>query len=256
MNFTLLLVVLLAATGAVWLAGWLYQRVRGRAGPERPVVVEYARSLFPVILVVLLIRSFVVEPFKIPSGSMLPTLRIGDFILVNKFEYGLRVPLLGWKLTDGDPPQRGDVIVFQYPEDESVDYIKRIVAVPGDRVAFRDHTLMVNGKPVPHSYDGQFVYQGPRGGLVHANRYQERTEHHLYHVLYTEKRSGRTITDPIRVPEGRYFVMGDNRDNSNDSRYWGTVPAQNILGEAFMIWWSWDSGDSAPRWSRLGNWVN
>ncbi|MFP4559794.1 MAG: signal peptidase I [Thiohalorhabdus sp.] len=255
MNFTLLLVVLLLATGAVWLGGWLYQRLRGRGGEGHPVVVEYARSLFPVILVVLLIRSFVVEPFKIPSGSMLPTLRIGDFILVNKFEYGLRLPLAGYKLTEGSAPERGDVIVFQFPEDRGVDYIKRIVAVPGDRLEFRDDTLVVNGEPVPRTADGRFSYREPREGTVHANRFEERTDEHRYHVLYTENRQGRSINEPIRVPEGQYFVMGDNRDNSNDSRFWGTVPERNILGKAFMIWWSWDGQENAPRWGRLGDWV-
>jgi len=255
MNFTLLLFILLLITGLAWAAGWGYERWRGRAREERSVVVEYARSLFPVILVVFLIRSFVVEPFKIPSGSMLPTLRVGDFILVNKFEYGLRIPLVGWKLTDGEPPQRGDVIVFQYPRNPSVDYIKRIVAVPGDRVAFRDHTLVVNGEPVPRTYQDRFVYRNGSGKMVYANRYAEKTDTHSYHVLYTETRNGRPIPDAVRVPEGQYFVMGDNRDNSNDSRYWGTVPESHILGEAFLIWWSWDGRENAPRWGRLGGWV-
>ncbi len=255
MNFTLILVILLVATGGVWLAGWAWARVRGVQDGERPVLVEYARSLFPVILVVLLIRSFVVEPFKIPSGSMLPTLRVGDFILVNKFEYGLRVPLAGWKLTGGDPPQRGDVIVFQYPNDPSVDYIKRIVALPGDRIAFRDHTLYINGEPVPRSKDDRFVYRKGHEATVRAWRFQERTGDHQYDVLYTRQRNGRNIFEPFRVPEGEYFVMGDNRDNSNDSRYWGTVPEANILGEAFLIWWSWDGRENSPRWGRLGTWI-
>jgi signal peptidase I len=255
MNFTLLLLVLLLATGAIWLAGWAWGRVRGLAPDQRPVVVEYARSLFPVILVVFLIRSFVVEPFKIPSGSMRPTLQVGDFILVNKFEYGLRIPLAGWKLTDGDSPQRGDVIVFQFPENESVDYIKRIVALPGDRVAFRDHTLYVNGQAVPKSFQGPYSYRSKRGRTVEARRYLEQTANHSYDVLYTLDKRGRSLTEPVRVPEGEYFVMGDNRDNSNDSRYWGYVPSENILGRAFVIWWSWDGYENTARWARLGQWI-
>ena len=254
MNFTLILIVLLIATGAIWLAGWAWGRVRGTG--EQSVVVEYARSLFPVILVVFLIRSFGVEPFKIPSGSMLPTLRVGDFILVNKFEYGLRVPLVGWKLTGGDEPERGDVIVFQYPRDPSVDYIKRIVGLPGDRIAFRDHTIFINGEPVPRKQSTRFAYRKEPGATVHGLRYQERTDHHRYNVLYTQGQNGRSIFEPLRVPEGEYFVMGDNRNNSNDSRYWGTVPESNILGEAFLIWWSWDGRANSPRWGRLGMWID
>jgi signal peptidase I len=255
MNFTLLLLILLVATGVVWLAGWAWGRMRGLAPEERPVVVEYARSLFPVILVVFLIRSFVVEPFKIPSGSMRPTLEVGDFILVNKFEYGLRIPLAGWKMTDGEAPERGDVIVFQYPRNESVDYIKRIVAVPGDRVAFRDHTLYVNGEAVPKTYQGPYSYRSKHGDTIHTKRFVERTDHHRYDVLYTRNRNGRSLMQTVEVPQGGYFVMGDNRDNSKDSRYWGFVPAENILGRAFVIWWSWDGYENNARWGRLGQWI-
>lgn len=255
MNFTLLLLILLLATGAIWLAGWAWGRIRGLAPDQRATVVEYARSLFPVILVVFLIRSFVVEPFKIPSGSMRPTLQLKDFILVNKFEYGLRLPIIGWKLTEGDAPERGDVVVFQYPRDESLDYIKRIVALPGDRVAFRDHTVFVNGEPVPRRLEGPYVYRSKRGNMVETRRYQERTRSHRYDVLYSRNKSGRSLVEPVEVPEGAYFVMGDNRDHSNDSRYWGFVPANNILGEAFVIWWSWDSYENNVRWGRLGQWI-
>ncbi|HKJ70777.1 MAG TPA: signal peptidase I [Gammaproteobacteria bacterium] len=255
MNFTLLLLILLLITGGVWLAGWAWGRARGLEPDQRPVVVEYARSLFPVILVVFLIRSFVVEPFKIPSGSMRPTLQVGDFLLVNKFEYGLRIPLVGWKLTDGDAPRRGDVIVFQYPRNESVDYIKRIVGLPGDRVAFHDHTVYVNGEPVPKNPEGPYSYRSKRGQTVHTQRFIERTDSHRYDVLYTRDKRGRTLYEPIKVPAGEYFVMGDNRDNSNDSRYWGYVPEENILGRAFVIWWSWDGYENSARWGRLGQWI-
>jgi signal peptidase I len=218
-----------------------------------------------VILAVFLIRSFLVEPFKIPSGSMLPTLRVGDFILVNKFTYGLRVPLAGWELLDLGDPERGDVIVFQYPNDPSVDYIKRIVAGPGDEVMFRNQTLLVNGEPVPTRKVGGYAYEGRRG-TRYGNRYRETVNGESYQVLYTETGNGRrSIPEPIRVPEGEYFVMGDNRNNSNDSRFWGTrtgnrywdtVPEQNILGRAFLIWWSWDGAENAPRWQRLGDTIH
>ncbi|WP_443081385.1 signal peptidase I [Thiohalorhabdus sp.] len=255
MNFTLILLLLLAVTGGIWLAGWAWGRLRGLSTEERSVVVDYARSLFPVILLVVLIRSFVVEPFKIPSGSMLPTLQVGDFILVNKFDYGLRIPLAGWKITDGSDPERGDVIVFQFPQNESVDFIKRIVALPGDEVAFRDRTLYVNGEPVPTSYEGRYVYRSQRGQQIQTQRFQERTDHHRYAVVYDTQKRGRTLIEPVEVPPGEYFVMGDNRNHSNDSRYWGAVPEENVLGQAFVIWWSWDGYANNARWSRLGTWI-
>jgi len=193
------------------------------------------------------------EPFKIPSGSMLPTLRVGDFILVNKFTYGLRVPIAGWELLDLGDPERGDVIVFQYPKDESVDYIKRIVAGPGDELVFRNQSLLVNGEPVAKAPVGPFVYQS-HGRARYGNRIRETVNGGDYQVLYTRTgHGGRSVRKPYKVPEGEYFVMGDNRNNSNDSRYWGTVPEENILGRAFFIWWSWDGGENSPRWGRLGN---
>lgn len=255
MNFTLLLVIALGITGVVWFGVRIAERIRGASPEDRNAWLDILSSLFPVILVVLLIRSFVVEPFKIPSSSMLPTLKVGDFILVNKFEYGLRFPLLDWRFTDGDAPQRGDVIVFEYPRDESVDYIKRIVALPGDRVAFRDRQVFVNGEKVPTTLEGQYVFRGSGGRMIRAKRYQERVPAHAYHVLYTDEGQSREVSPAIRIPKGEYFVLGDNRDNSKDSRYWGTVPAENILGEAFLIWWSWNGYRNGPRWQRLGQWI-
>ncbi len=252
MNFTRILVIALVVTGAIWIGVRIAERLRGTSSQQRSAWLDIPASLFPVILVVLLVRSFVVEPFKIPSSSMRPTLKVGDFILVNKFEYGLRIPLVGWRFTEGESPQRGDVIVFEYPRDESIDYIKRIVALPGDRVAFRDKHLFINGKQVPTSAKGRHVFRASENRRARAQRYEEQTSSHRYSVLYTEGRSYREINSPIRIPPGEYFVMGDNRNNSKDSRYWGTVPAENILGEAFLIWWSWDGYRNAPRWNRLG----
>lgn len=255
MNFTLLLFIALGITGAVWVGVRVAERIQGTSPENRNGWLDLLSSLFPVILIVLAIRSFVVEPFKIPSASMLPTLQVGDFILVNKFEYGLRLPLAGWRLTDGDSPQRGDVIVFEYPRDESVDYIKRIVALPGDRIAFRDRHLFVNGEKVPLEFQDHYTYRTAGGRLVRAKRFQERMVAHSYRILYTEDASNREVASPVRIPEGEYFVMGDNRNNSKDSRYWGTVPAENILGKAVVIWWSWDGYRTHPRWNRLGQWI-
>jgi signal peptidase I len=228
---------------------------------KEPVLVEYARSFFPVILIVLLLRSFLVEPFRIPSGSMMPTLLVGDFILVNKFSYGLRWPVLNTKFIELGEPERGDVVVFRFPQQPSVDYIKRVVGVPGDQIAYRDKTLYVNGEPVPQEPVGNFQGVGAGAVMTGAHMALERlgeTNHQiLTHPMAPDLAPGCRVLayGPITVPEGSFFVMGDNRDNSNDSRCWGLVPEGNLVGKAFAIWMSWDGArDGFPiDWSRLGD---
>jgi signal peptidase I len=251
MNFALILFLLLLATGVAWLLDRLWLApARARAGvTRRPLWLEYTAGLFPVIAVVFLLRSFLVEPFKIPSGSMIPTLLVGDLILVNKFAYGVRLPVVHTKVLDVGDPQRGDVMVFRFPKDTSVDYIKRVVGLPGDTVTYENNRLSVNGAPVPLREVGEF-FDSER--LVYYRRYSEKlgtVEHNLltelekpsfitgvdkfpYRDHCTYGRSGLTC----RVPEGHFFVMGDNRENSLDSRFWGFVPERNIVGKAFFIW--------------------
>jgi signal peptidase I len=201
-----------------------------RKGKE-PVVVEYSKSFFPVLLIVFLLRGFIVEPFRIPSGSMLPSLYIGDFILVNKFAYGIKLPVLNTKIIDLSSPERGDIVVFRYPRDPNLDYIKRVIGLPGDHIAYYNKVLYVNGKPVERDFVGQ--YKGP--GQTFANEYLEKLQGAEHSILLLPARPNNLQGEYI-VPEGMYFVMGDNRDNSNDSRVWGPVPEQNLLGKAFMIW--------------------
>lgn len=251
MDFSLLMLILLLLTGVVWLLDRMFFRRRRPAHAQEPWPVEWARSFFPVILVVFLIRSFVVEPFKIPSGSMIPTLLVGDFLLVNKFEYGLRLPVINTRISQGAPLQRGDVIVFRYPEDPSKDYIKRVVGLPGDTVAYANKQLIINGKPVPTDYVGDFSYITEQGYILDTQKYREQLGKHRHDILVIPE-SGMQDMEPITVPLGRYFVMGDNRDNSNDSRFWGFVPDENIVGKAMLIWWSWDSVETRVRWQRLG----
>ena len=218
---------------------------------KEPVMVEYARSLFPVILAVLVLRSFLVEPFRIPSGSMMPTLLVGDFILVNKFAYGVRLPVINNKIIDVGEPKRGDVMVFRYPKEPSIDYIKRVIGLPGDKVAYYKKQLFING--VPAKQDGQEDYAGVGAGVSMSGTIL-RQEHLLgvdHNILIDESRG--TLEGEFTVPEGKYFVMGDNRDNSNDSRYWGFVPEENLVGKAFMVWMNWDSQASGIAWDRLGN---
>jgi signal peptidase I len=214
-------------------------------------VVEYAKSFFPVILAVLLLRSFLVEPFRIPSGSMMPTLLVGDFILVNKYAYGIRLPVLNTKVLDLGSPERGDVVVFRFPKDPQVDYIKRVVGVPGDHVAYQDKTLYVNGEKIPQIPAGSYVGTGSGLSMSGADRRREALGAVEHDILVASRAPG--VSADVVVPEGHYFVMGDNRDNSNDSRYWGFVPDENLVGRAFMIWMNWDSAAGGVAWNRIGD---
>ncbi len=216
----------------------------------QPWWLDWTAGLFPVILAVFLLRSFLFEPFKIPSGSMIPTLLIGDLILVNKFHYGVRLPVINTKIIANHDPKSGDVIVFRYPVDPRVDYIKRVVGVPGDSVAYLNQKLSINGTPVPIKADGDFYDEDT---LRYAKRFDEQLTAGS-HRLLVEPRAP-SMARPMeafanfrdqcvysaegvscKVPTGHYFVMGDNRDNSQDSRYWGFVPDGNIVGRAFMVW--------------------
>ena len=255
MDFALILVVATALTGLIWLAdALLFSRARqeridaGEVANE-PIIVDYARSFFPVLLLVLLLRSFLFEPFRIPSGSMMPTLLEGDFIFVNKFAYGLRLPVLNSKLVDIGGPERGDVVVFRLPTDPSVNYIKRVVGLPGDIVEYdeREKQIRVNGELMPIERVGE--YPEASGYDIAEERLGDK-EHDVLWNRYEKSRGGR-----FDVPPGYYFMMGDNRDNSQDSRFEivGFVPEENLVGRASRIWmsWRWPS-EGGPRWSRIG----
>jgi len=217
---------------------------------KEPTYVEYAKSFFPIILIVFVMRSFLVEPFRIPSGSMMPTLLVGDFILVNKFTYGVRLPVAGTKILDLGEPERGDVVVFRYPKDPSLDYIKRVVGLPGDRVGYFNKTIYINGKPVAQEEKGRYVGIGSGLAATGASLRSEQLGEIGHDILIDDQRARE---GEFRVPEGEYFVMGDNRDNSNDSRFWGTVPEGHLVGKAFMIWMNWDSSAGGVTWGRVGS---
>ena len=212
--------------------------------------VEYCKSFFPVILAVLLLRSFLVEPFRIPSGSMMPTLLVGDFILVNKFSYGLRLPVLNSKIIEIGKPERGDVVVFRYPKDPSVDYIKRVVGLPGDKIGYYNKIVYVNGKPAGQVPAGVYVGEGSGVSMSGASERREQLGDVQHDILVMPRTPG--LEGEYLVGANEYFVMGDNRDNSNDSRYWGTVPEGNLVGKAFRIWMNWDSARGGIDWDRLG----
>jgi signal peptidase I len=264
LDFALILVVLTAFSGVVWLIDSLAfrQRRMDRAvrlddGPARePVLVEYSRSLFPVLLIVLIFRSFLFEPFKIPSGSMIPTLLVGDFIVVNKYAYGLRLPVLNQKFLDVDDPRRGEVVVFRYPKDTSVNFIKRVIGLPGDSIVYRNKQLFINGDPVAIDSNGRFGSDQVKCTTpsVDAVRYTEQLEGAPHSILIHEN-SG-TRNGQWKVPEGHYFVMGDNRDRSNDSREWGFVPEDNLLGRAVGMWLNFDLDKGCADWSRVGTGIH
>ena len=246
MTFELILVIITAIAGVIVYIDrsvWRPKRERSVTTEKEPIFVEYARSLFPVFLIVLVLRSFVIEPFRIPSGSMYPTLEIGDFIVVNKFAYGIKLPVTQTKILSIDLPERGDVVVFKYPNDPDVDYIKRVVGLPGDEIAYLGKTLFVNGKPVKQAYQG--VYHGEASGkmMTGASLIEESfpTIDQPHQILMDPEKSSQDLMTVV-VPEGHYFMMGDNRDHSNDSRFWGFVPEKNLKGKAFGIWMNWDQG--------------
>jgi len=236
--FALFMVVVLLVTGFICLLDKLVLRKNRPANTPDPMLVEYSKSFFPVILLVFLIRSFVAEPFKIPSGSMMPTLLAGDFILVNKFTYGLRVPILNNTFIETQHPKRGDVFVFHYPPDPSIDYIKRVVGLPGDKILYQDKQLYINGQKLDMTYLNDYTYESAGLNQVHAKRFKEQLGDVQHDVLLEEDSMSRE--GAFEVPAGHYFAMGDNRDNSRDSRYWGFVPEQNLVGKAFFIWWNFD----------------
>jgi signal peptidase I len=250
-DFAAVLLLSAVITGLIWLVDAKLLRARRSAGASEPVVVDMARAFFPVIVVVFLIRSFWVEPFKIPSGSMKPTLLVGDFILVNKYTYGIRLPVLNKKVVDVNPIKRGDVVVFRYPADPTVDYIKRVVGTPGDRIEYRGKRLVVNGQPVAVQPSG--FYTDAEINYLRLPTFSEKLGEANHTMMVVPAQPPVDLSQvrqyPYRgncdynddgfactVPEGHYFMMGDNRDQSSDSRYWGFVPDDHIKGRAFLVW--------------------
>jgi signal peptidase I len=251
MNFELILVVLTLLSGVIVAVDVLFfRKARKEMVKADPLLVDYARSFFPVLLVVVLLRSFVAEPFRIPSGSMMPTLEVGDFILVNKFAYGIRLPVLRTKIIPVGEPKRGDVAVFKYPKQPEIDYIKRVIGLPGDRIRYENKQLTINGKVMPLTALGIYPGDGANGRMVGASEFKEDLEGVVHDIL---QRPGAVGPEgEFVVPAGQYFMMGDNRDNSNDGRYWGFVPEANLVGRAMLVWMNFDTEGAHIKPERIG----
>jgi signal peptidase I len=257
--FEIALVVLTLFTGVVWLLDKLLLAKRRTANAglleaKEPLVVDYSKAFFPVLAVVLCLRSFVAEPFRIPSSSMMPTLLVGDFILVNKFAYGLRLPITNHKFVATGEPARGDVVVFRPPQHPDQDWIKRVIGVPGDTVAYHDDTVFVNGKPLQYVPLGRYEGKGQGADATGARLLTEQLPARPHPVLERDDRPFFIQGEgEWTVPEGEYFVMGDNRDNSEDSRFWGFLPEANLRGKAFLIWMNWDRSAGGIDFDRIGS---
>ncbi len=261
MRFSEILLTLTVTTGAIWVVDALFFKAKrekkafsGAADIKEPWWVEYAKSFFPILLIVFILRSFLAEPFRIPSGSMRPTLLEGDLILVNKYDYGLRWPILGNQMIKIGLPKRGDVIVFKHIKSngESIDMIKRVVGLPNEHVQYKDKTIYINGEPVKQVFQREKQDVGPEGPSVIVRELEEALGTHK-HQIFTQPQGlyeSRYPYDDIIVPEGQYFVMGDNRDNSGDSRFWGFVKDIDVQGRAVAIWMSWDSSQYDMSWYR------
>jgi len=261
-DFSFALVILTFISGIIWAFDSLFLKSRRLAeleenelldseNTDEPIWVEYARSFFPVFLIVLILRSFLVEPFRIPSASMMPTLLIGDFILVNKYEYGIRLPVLHNIIIKNITPERGDVVVFRYPEDPSIPFIKRVIGIPGDHVEYINKTIYINGVEKSQRQNGEYEAFGS-GMMADGDHWITEFLDDATHDILTSNNRRPAMNFETTVPEGMYFVLGDNRDNSRDSRYWGFVPDTNLVGRAFYIWMNWDSKNGGINWSRIG----
>ena len=254
---------LVLATLVCALIMFVYRFVMGRKQStyKDPMLIDYARSFLPVLLVVVFLRSFIIEPFRIPSGSMIPTLEIGDFVVVKKYAYGIKLPVINKKILETGEPARGDVVVFRYPGDPSINYIKRLVGMPGDHIQWTsDKRLMVNGELVAQKPLAAYPYTSSSGAKFDVPHIAETMKsgdgERDFNIIYSRK-TANGVGEWV-VPEGQYFMMGDNRDNSNDGRFWGFVPEKYLVGQASMVWlhWNWQSGGDGFEFSRIGTSLN
>lgn len=248
MNFALILLVLTVVTGVLYLVDVLFFAKKRQPGEKAPHILEFGRSFFSVFFIVLILRSFLVEPFRIPSGSLEPTLLVGDFVAVNKFAYGLRLPVSETKVLSYKTPKTGQVAVFRWPPDPSYDYIKRVIGVPGDRIGYHNKVLTVNGQEAKQTFVEYAVDESSGNAVAKYKEQLNGVEHDIF-----IRKDVPAVDFDIVVPEGHYFMMGDNRDDSADSRYWGFVPDSHLRGRAFLVWMSWNGRSDSVRWNKIGS---
>jgi len=257
LNLELMLVGLTLISGLILLFYFFKGEKLDEDGRE-PLLLDYSKSFFPILLVVIVMRSFVAEPFRIPSGSMIPTLEIGDFVLVKKYAYGIKLPIIHKKIIEVDKPERGDVVVFRFPPNPKINYIKRLIGLPGDVIEWtQDKKLIVNGRKVTYKNLGEYQTPDKSGQMIGVTKLAETLPNtdgpHELIIFPGLSRAGQWT-----VPEGHYFMMGDNRDNSSDSRFWKFVPEENLVGKASLIWmhWDWSDGGDGFKPSRIGTSIN
>lgn len=250
-NFELILFCIVVISGAISLLDVIYFAPKRKKNQKKsPLIIDYARSFFPVLFLVFILRSFAYEPFRIPSGSLKPTLLIGDFILVNKFDYGIRLPVIHTKIFSIGKPQRGDIVVFREPPTESRALIKRVIGIPGDHISYKDKVLYINGKEIYQQFEKYSTDEEDNVGPWQAVQKQENL-FGIKHRIYQIPERGNDDFDVV-IPKGKYFMMGDNRDASADSRSWGFLPEENIIGKATRVWMSYDKPAHPIRWNRIG----
>ncbi|MBY0544747.1 MAG: signal peptidase I [Gammaproteobacteria bacterium] len=249
-NFPLIMTIAVFVTGFIALLDKLFFAKKRIPELKPNFIIDYSNSLFPVLLIVLVIRSFIIQPFRVPTGSLEPTIIPGDFVAVNQFAYGLRLPVLNTKVVSIGEPKIGDIVVFRWPSDPSIDFIKRVVGVPGDHLVYQDKVLYINGKEATQTFVRDTVDIEPTGNIP-VKEYEEDLNG-VKHDILIDPNGGEMQDFDLVVPAGDYFMMGDNRDNSGDSREWGFVPEANLIGKGFLIWMSWDSDTHRPRWHRIG----
>jgi signal peptidase I len=260
-DFPFILTMLVIITGLIALADVLFfskkqetaqsqENATNAQAAQKPYIIEFARSFFPALLLVWLIRSFLIQPYRVPTGSLEPTVLPGDFIAVKQFSYGLRVPVINQKIFGVNDPKRGDIALFHWPVDTSKLFVKRVIGLPGDHIVYKDKTLTINGQPMTQEYVGKAVDIEQDGTSMVDQKIENLGG--VKHNIFVKPDTSDPVDIDVVVPQGHYFMMGDNRDDSDDSRSWGFVPDRNLIGKAFGIWMSWDSLGHNIRWNRVG----
>lgn len=241
--------------GVICLVDIIWRRIKKEPQDEKakhPLIIEYARSFFPILLIVLLIRSLLFQPYRVPTGSLEPTVMPGDMILVNQYDYGLRIPIWNKKFVSIGEPKRGQIALFRWPVNPPVTFVKRVIGVPGDHVSYLNKVLYINGKKMSQKFIKNTLEIGDNGQTWKAKEYEENLDGVKHLIIRRPDRSSQNFKDLV-VPKGKYLMMGDNRDDSDDSRSWGFVPMHNFIGRAILIWMSWDSQKHRIRWDRIGD---